>query len=283
MAPLSRAPRFHLPMRHHRQDRDDHSQAEASTPTGNPAVNARLPPGFEGPRLPDEQRPHRPWTYHLNRALEDSLVEPITTRADVGEVADDAGTFADAQIDTTIVENCPLCGAEDREVPIFTTNLPSVQDAAEHIAQANQNVPHSVTIMECVSTLFALQAEFTELRRRYHSELHENRALLLQVRSLVGPNRVRTLNTHMNHFIPLRRYLIMNEFERMARRLTATRAGEMEARQRMYQARRSHNETVPETESPGADDEIDEILRRPRAAPGPSNRQANYGGPPTSP
>ncbi|KAJ5737158.1 uncharacterized protein N7483_002283 [Penicillium malachiteum] len=268
MFPFNNTPRFHRPMRRHQQNQDDHSHAEASTQTGNPAVNPTLPPFFfEGPTLPDEQRPPRPWTYHLNRALEDSLAEPLLTPADLGEELDDDPLLSDPAIDTSIVEFCPLCGAEDREVPIFMTTLPSVQEAVRHIAQENESVPYSVTIMECVSALFSIQAEFTELLRRYHHTLHENQNLLLQLRSIVGPNRTLSLSRHINHFIPLRRYLIVNEFERMVRRATAIRVARIHALQHLSQPRSYHHETVPqnsnsEPESSNADAEFDGIMRQ---------------------
>ncbi|KAJ5716290.1 hypothetical protein N7493_008201 [Penicillium malachiteum] len=245
MTPFKRAPRFRRPLSRHRQNQAEDSHDEASTPTGDPVrpADASLPTIFEGPLPPEQQRP-QPLTYHLNRALEDALLEPMATHAhgDRGNVANDS--LADLGVDTTIVENCPLCGAGDREVPVFTTTLPSVGDVVDAIAQQNENGPHSVTSMGLATSLLALQAEFIELRRRYNSEVNENRALLLQLRSIVGPNRVLNLNQNANYFIPLRRYHIMNEFEKLAQSRTAMRAARMEALQRQDQGRSSHYETA---------------------------------------
>ncbi|KAJ5626907.1 hypothetical protein N7528_004334 [Penicillium herquei] len=252
MTPFSRAPRFRRPLSRSRQTpaEDNHaedSHAEASTPTEDPGrpANASLPEVFEGPLPPEQQRP-QPLSYHINRALEDASLEPMTTRFNAhehrGEVADGNGNLADLGVETTILENCPLCGADERLVPVFTTTLPAIGDVLDSIAQQNENEPLSFTAEEILTSLLALQTEFLELRRRYHSELQENRALLLQLRSIIGPDRVLTLNRHVDHFMPLRRYHIMKEFEEMVLGRAAMRAAS-EA-QHQHQGRSSHDETA---------------------------------------
>ncbi|KAJ5702365.1 hypothetical protein N7488_009913 [Penicillium malachiteum] len=153
MTPFNRAPRFRRPLSRHRQSQaeDNHAQdshAEASTPTEDPGrpANASLTEVFEGPLPPEQQRP-QPLSYHINRALEDALLEPMATPAHGHEHTGHVGNdhVADLGVDTTFLENCPLCGADDREVPVFTTTLPSIGDVLDSIAQQNENVPQSVT------------------------------------------------------------------------------------------------------------------------------------------